>query len=269
MPKKYNQEILQRAYNLIINQKYSANKAAKELGIDCGTMRKRLREQFNLTFLPDGKKKINSNYFSKIDSEEKAYWLGFLTADGYVKGTGSIEVGLAEIDIEHLNKLKTSLESEHKLSRKETKLTVNDKVYISYKLSFKDKIMTNDLIKYGLTSNKSYDAYIPTEIINSKYIKHYIRGLFDGDGSLYSYKQANGKERYEVSIVSGSEEMINNITDVIKNHLNIDMKYRVSRNLHEIRLYDQFQIKMFLKWLYSDSTIYLDRKYNKAIAVLE
>lgn len=269
MPKKYDKEILQRAYNLITIEKYSANKTAKELGIDCGTMRKRLKEQFNLTFLPDGKKKINSNYFSIIDSEEKAYWLGFLTADGYVKGTGSIEVGLAEIDVEHLNKLKNSLCSEHKLSRKETKLTVNDKVYVSYKLSFKDKVMTNDLIKYGLTPNKSYDAYIPIEIINSKYIKHYIRGLFDGDGSLYSYKQANGKERYEISIVSGSEKMINDITEIIKNHLKIDMKYRLSRNLHEVRLYDQFQIKTFLNWIYTDSVIYLDRKYNKATAVLE
>jgi hypothetical protein len=269
MPKKYNKEILQRAYDLITIEKYSANKAAKELGIDCGTMRKRLKEYFDLTFLPDGKKKINSNYFSIIDSEEKAYWLGFLTADGYVKGTGAIEVGLAEIDVEHLNKLKASLGSEHKISRKETKLTASDKVYVSYKLSFKDKIMTNDLIRYGLTPNKSYDAYIPAEIINSKYVKHYIRGLFDGDGSLYSYKQANGKKRYEISIVSGSKEMIDNITDVIRNNLKIDMKYRLSRNLHEVRLYDQFQIKLFLDWIYSNSTIYLDRKYNKATAVLE
>lgn len=269
MPKKYDKEILQKAYNLITIEKYSANKAAKELGIDCGTMRKRLKEYFDLNFLPDGKKKINSNYFSVIDSEEKAYWLGFLTADGYVKGTGSIEICLAEIDVNHLEKLKKSLGSEHKLGRKETKLTCNDKVYTSYKLSFKDKIMTNDLLKYGLTPNKSYDAYIPKEIIDSKYVKHYIRGLFDGDGSLYSYKQSNGKERHEISIVSGSKEMIDNIIYVIKKQLKIDMKYRMSRNLYEVRLHNQFQIRIFLDWLYSDSTIYLERKHNKAIAVLE
>lgn len=269
MPKKYDQEILQKAYDLITIEKYSANKAAKELGIDCGTMRKRLKQFFNLTFLPDGKKPIKSNFFTTIDSEEKAYWLGFLTADGYIKGTGAIEVGLAEIDLEHLNKLKTSLGSEHKLSRKINKLQATGKSYTSYKLSFKDKTMIQDLVRYGLTPNKSYNAYIPPEIINSKYIKHYIRGMFDGDGSLYSYKQANDKERYEVSIISGSKEMTDNITNVIKKQLKIDMKYRTTRNLHEIRLYNQFHIKMFLDWLYSDATIYLDRKYNKAIAVLE
>lgn len=268
MPKKYDKEILQKAYNLITIEKYSANKAAKELSIDAGTMRKRLKEQFDLTFLPDGKKKVDSNFFNHIDSEEKAYWLGFLTADGYVKGTGAIEVGLAEIDVEHLNKLKTSLGSEHKLGKKETRIAINQKIYVSYKLSFKDRKMTKDLVGYGLTPNKSYDAYIPEEIAKSKYVKHYIRGLFDGDGSLYSYNQANGKERHELSIVSGSIKMIEDITKIVKDHLKIDMKYRLSRNLHEIRLYDQFQIKMFLDWLYSDSTVHLDRKYNKAIAVL-
>lgn len=266
MPKAYTKEILQQAYNLITIEKYSANKAAKELGIDCGTMRKRLKEYFDLTFLPDGKKKINSNFFNTIDTEEKAYWLGFLTADGYIKGTGSIELGLAEIDKEHIEKFKKTLGSEHKLGKKETKL--NNKIYTSYKISFKDKIMTQDLTKYGLTPNKSYDAYIPKDLIEEKYIRHYIRGLFDGDGSLYSYKQHNGKERNELSLVTASEVMVKDLLEIIKTHANIDMKYRKSRNLHEIRLYDQFQIKVFLRWIYNDSHISLDRKYNKAIAVL-
>lgn len=266
MPRAYTKEILQQAYNLITIEKYSANKAAKELGIDCGTMRKRLKEHFNLTFLPDGKKKINSDFFNIIDTEEKAYWLGFLTADGYIKGTGSIELGLAEIDKEHINKFKEALGSEHKITKKETNL--NDKSYISYRISFKDKIMTQDLMKYGLNPNKSYEAYIPKDFIEDKYIRHYIRGLFDGDGSLYSYKQSNGDERNELSLVTASNKMVEDLFNLIKQHTNISMKYRKSRSLHEIRLYDQFQIRAFLKWIYDDSNISLDRKYNKAIAVL-
>lgn len=50
MPSKYTDEILEKAYDLIVNQNYSANKASKELNIDNGTMRKRLKEKYGEIF---------------------------------------------------------------------------------------------------------------------------------------------------------------------------------------------------------------------------
>lgn len=73
MPAKYTNELLEKAYDLIVNHGYSANKTSKELNIDNGTMRKRLKEKYGQIFLPNGKKQVDSTFFNKIDTEEKAY----------------------------------------------------------------------------------------------------------------------------------------------------------------------------------------------------
>lgn len=204
MPKKYTNEVLQQAYDLIVNKGYSANKTSKILGIDNGTMRKRLKEKYGQIFLPNGKKHVNSLFFNEIDTEEKAYWLGFLTADGYVQDLkDSIELCLAEIDKEHIEKFKRDIESSHKIGKKTVKL--NDKLFNAYRISIKDKQMANDLRKYGFTSNKSYDAYIPIDQINNKFINHYIRGFFDGDGSIYL--GTKNKNLLRISLTTASSQM--------------------------------------------------------------
>lgn len=260
MKTRYTDEILDKAYDLIVNKKYSANKTSKELGIDNGTMRKRLKEKFGDIFLKNGKKHVNSNFFDIIDSEEKAYWLGFLTADGYISNKNKIELCLADIDKEHVFKFKSAIKSDHKVSEKKTIL--NDKEFISHRISINDSIMTKALNSYGLNNEKSYNSFIPNNIPN-ELIRHYIRGLFDGDGSIF--KGSNG---LNISLVSGSKKMILDFNSVIKEHLDIDMNFRTTRNIYETRLFSQYKVKIFLKWIYEDCTIYLNRKYNKASAVL-
>lgn len=262
MPKAYNKEILQAAYDLITVKEYSANKAAKELGIDCGTMRKRLKEHFGLEFLPDGKKQIDSHYFDTIDTEEKAYWLGFLTADGYVSNANAIELCLAEIDKDHVEKFKKAISSKHAISLKKAKL--EGKEFLSYRISIKDTTMANALRSYGLTSDKSYTAYIPE--IPSNLMKHYIRGLFDGDGSIMT--RSSNTNLLNISFISGSPKMIEDFCNVIKEYIGIEMNIRNTRGLVEARLSHQYKIKSFVNWMYGESTIHLDRKYNKISAVL-
>lgn len=262
MPKAYNKEILQAAYDLITVKEYSANKAAKELGIDCGTMRKRLKEQFGLEFLPDGKKQVDSHYFDEINTEAKAYWLGFLTADGYVSDTNTIELCLAEADKEHVEKFKKAISSKHAISLKKTNL--NGKEFLSYRISIKDTIMANTLRSYGLTSDKSYTAYIPN--IPNELMRHYIRGLFDGDGSIMI--RSSNSNLLNTSLISGSPQMIEDFCNVVKKYIGIDMNIRDTRGLTEARLSHQYKIKSFIDWIYGESTIYLTRKYNKITAVL-
>lgn len=256
MPKAYNEEILEKAYNLIVNEKYSASKACRELKVDRGTMCRRLKEKYGEIFLPDGKKKIDSNYFNEINSEEKAYWLGFLTADGYIKDN-IIELTLAEKDKKHIEKFKNAIKSEHTIGIK--KAVLNNKEFISYRISIKDKKIGEALASYGLNNNKSYNAFIPSIFkLPYKYVRHYMRGLFDGDGSIY-----NGANGINISIVSGSEMMVKDIYNTVKEHIGLKMSYRKSRNLHELRLFSQKDVNKFLSWLYDESSIYLDRKYNK------
>lgn len=263
MPKQYTDEILNKAYDLIVNKKYSANKAAKELQIDCGTMRKRLKKKKGLTLLADGKKYVDSHFFDVIDSEKKAYWLGFLTADGYVNNNTEISLCLAEVDKAHIESFKEDLKSDHIISKKKTKL--NEKEFISYRISFKDKHMNEVLKSYGLTNNKSYDAYIPNCIPNNL-MKHYFRGLIDGDGSIMN--RSGAKHLFDISFCSGSNKMIEQFVSIIEKNLDVKMKIRKSRGLVEARLFNQVEIKLLLKWLYGESTIHLPRKYDKIYAVL-
>lgn len=256
MPKAYSEEIIEKAYDLIVNKKYSASKACKELKVDRGTMCKRLKEKYGDIFLPDGKKRVDSNYFNEINSEDKAYWLGFLTADGYVKNN-IIELALAEKDKEHIEKFKNAIKSEHTIGKKKTIL--NDKEFLSYRITLRDNKMGEDLASYGLDNNKSYNAFIPSIFkLPYQFVRHYMRGLFDGDGSIY-----NGANGINISIVSGSKEMAKDIYYTVKQHTGLKMFYRKSRDLHELRLFSQKDVNKFLSWLYDESSIYLDRKYNK------
>ena len=108
------------------------------LNLDRGQISKKLKELGYST----ERNPIQKDIFSIIDSEEKAYWLGFLYADGYVnKIQGQVAVALKEEDLQHLKKLKNFLKCNNKISY--------DKTNHAYKLSFCCSQITNDLIKLG------------------------------------------------------------------------------------------------------------------------
>ena len=86
---------------------------------------------------------VNEEYFSVIDSAEKAYWLGMLYADGSVTSKNQLWLGLK--DKEHIEKFKTFLQSKHKIQ--ERVITLNDKLCYAYRISIKDRTIVNDLNK--------------------------------------------------------------------------------------------------------------------------
>ena len=108
------------------------------------------------------KNKVNENFFKIIDTEEKAYWLGFLYADGYVckkhdksgheKG-GSVELCLQERDKYHIQNFLDDIESTAPISNKVVKL--NEKEYYAYRTYVSSIKMVNDLISHGCFENKS------------------------------------------------------------------------------------------------------------------
>lgn len=106
---KYNkctEDIVSEAINLINNKGYSQKAAAKKLNVYYKTLLNHLLKHPEKTIGVKGKKKIDSKYFNKIDIESKAYWLGFLTADGYLSSKGTLELTLAEKDFEHIKLFK-------------------------------------------------------------------------------------------------------------------------------------------------------------------
>lgn len=127
---------------------------------------------------------LNQNYFNKIDSKDKAYFLGLLSADGnvYLKNNGqaTIRISLQYEDRYILKTFKKYIETDKPLQIIEKKNT--DYITYIYTLELVSDIMANDLSKYNVIPNKTKCFVVP-DLLNEFY-SSFIRGYFDGDGGV-------------------------------------------------------------------------------------
>ena len=190
--------------------------------------------------------------FEVIDTEMKAYWLGFLYADGSVGSKeNKIELGLAEKDLKHLEKFKNFMEINNKISYRE-----NSK---SYRLSFRSDNCKADLIKQGCLPKKSLILNFPNENqVPKNLMKHFIRGYFDGDGWF-----TNTDSCFQVGII-GTENFIKGFLNIIdiENKQNKIFKVHRENGAKRYVFSSYNDVLNFLNWIYKDATIYLDRKYE-------
>ena len=195
------------------------------------------------------------DYFEKIDTEEKAYWLGFLYADGYVSYKGTISLGLQEKDKDHLEKLKKSIKAE----QIELQYKKNTK---SYSLNLGSVKMANDLIKLGCTQAKSLILEFPTiEQVPEHLVHHFMRGYFDGDGCIYVPEDKN----HCYFSVLGTHNFLDKYEEILLKNIHKDTW---NENTESIHYGGKNQIQKIFNYLYKDATIYLDRKYEKFKSLL-
>lgn len=254
---KLSKEIEEKAISMF-KEGYSLEKIHKNLGISRDSFSKKLKKM-GYEILSDGKKHINSNIFEKIDTEEKAYWLGFLMADGYVsKNSNKIELQIK--DKEHLEKFKNFLDSKHKIS--ERKNILNGKEFVSYRISICDKQIHQSLISLGCIPNKTFEMHIPN--IDDNLFRHWLRGYFDGDGCIFCYnKKPFLKGRYHISLSSGNLYILQEILEKLNELFPFkNIKVKNTKTCYEIRTMNILDTQLFLDLLYKDSTIYLDRKFE-------
>lgn len=203
---------------------------------------------------------VSHDFFEIIDTEEKAYWLGFLYADGYVRNTktcAQLKVKLSIKDLEHLEIFKKSLKSEHKITYGVSHTTSkNGKSSYSNlcQIIINSKKIVEDLENNGCVNNKSFIIERPP--IKKDLIRHFLRGYYDGDGNLFFSEKTKVSS---VTIVSASDKFRDFLMEEISKINNIG-------NIH--RCDDKFTIKItnivgiinFLDYLYEDSNFYLKRK---------
>lgn len=195
-------------------------------------------------------------YFDIIDNPTKAYWLGFLYADGYVTTRNRWGVELSIDDYNHIKKLVDELKYNGNIRiRKRNNIT-------SCSIQINNSHMHNALVKNGVVMNKTDIVLFPNETILQKdLVSHFIRGFFDGDGSV-SYSNRTK----EVNFVCKSNSFISSLLEELKNN-NIHFTYYINKrdNLPTIRVYKTNEIKKFYKYLYQNSTENnrLERKFLK------
>lgn len=245
---------LAEAYRLITEEQYSLQQVAKIIGYSYPTVSKRLWEVYQCKTLPDGKRPVNDHYFDNIDTAEKAYWLGFLLADGTVSNKYRIEFCLQDQDKYAVENFREAINSKHNICKKVVRGFVN------WRISFCSKIMAEALAILGCWPRKTYNKILP--VINQSLYSHFMRGYVDGNGSTYlSYCNS-----LTAQITTGSQIFAQQLQELlykydivccIKQDRRTTSSYRINFNL--------INSGKLLDWCYRDSTekTRLHRKYEK------
>lgn len=214
--------------------------------------------------------KINESIFEEIDDGLKAYWLGFLAADGYLysgKTARYIGLGLAKRDLNHIKKFKKFIDADYKI--------VKCDYHNSYSLRISNKKFCDDLRKHGIIERKSNKNYFLINFCKYEYRDFFIAGFFGGDGSIFlyirkcKYKNKIYEGRYYRVQIDGNKNTLEDIKLFLLDKYDFN-KIKIIKHgpIWRITWNSEHDIKEFSK-LYLKSNENLVRKKEKIIEFLQ
>jgi intein/homing endonuclease len=203
-----------------------------------------------------GRKRIysfNENFFSTIESEKQAYFLGFLAADGSViQNLKGVELTLHEKDINTLLLFKEAIGgTSPELACKPRKNGSNH-----YRLTLISRQMATDLNAWGLTPAKTYTLQIQ-KTIPDDLLRHFLRGLWDGDGYI-------GDKSF--GLLTASPDFANQLEQWIYQVSRIVLPRRLQKSRDKLYPVISGCTKshaLFLKAMYEDCNYFMERKRDK------
>jgi len=207
-------------------------------------------------------RKIDVRPFLELMSDNYAYWLGFLAADGCVynwKGKVAFRLKLSLKDFQHLRRF-------HRLLRSDAPTPIrHDQGYHSVQLDISDRQFTDALAKWGIVPNKTENLAFPKNLPPSL-ISAYVRGYFDGDGTVYQRRDFyKGKQRKEIvcRFISGSSSFLFDLAAILNaNGIITNKMYRnQNSNAFVLPLSSKHEnLQRFVDYLYTGATCSLLRK---------
>lgn len=244
----------EKAISEYCNTQKSARQISREFNFGKDRVTNYLKR--NGLLRPKKDNSYNKQFFSTIDNEEKAYWLGFLYADGSITqgSRNSVDLTLSSKDEDHLYKFKTSLNYKGDIKQRKIKGR-----YKASRVTLHGEEIVLDLIRQGCVPNKSLILKYPS--IPKVFNKHFIRGYFDGDGSVYTYKAKGCKTPKLCLSIIGNFDFLNVVQSILIEEINTrEVKlYNDKKTVWEYKKAWNEAYKV-LDYLYSDSNIYLTRK---------
>lgn len=202
----------------------------------------------------------NLDFFQTIDSEEKSYWLGFVFADGSVGSYGpnktenAFKLDLGIKDINHLHKLNKALESNHPILTYKNKSPYSKNGVEFGRLKICSKLFCDHLRDKGCVDNKTL-TLLPPKNVPQELERHFIRGYVDGDGSIKVQKNTTSKYRLGIC---GTQEILEWISERIPKPGAI----QPNKSIFNMTCHSDNVL-----YLYDNSEIYLDRKYERYLDV--
>ena len=208
---------------------------------------------------------LNEDYFSEINTEEKAYIIGFIAADGHVDETAKrLKITLATKDKDILEKIRICLGSNTNIKdfEKKSHFSYGKPIFYHSTVEFCSKKLVEDLVKLSLINNKTYSLnqelikFIPEHLV-----RHFLRGYFDGDGHVsYGNKYSSGV-KYNIEVV-GNIEFLESTFYKYFPTTNKKFHYPKSKQAWAYKISSKKRVDEFLTYIYKDSVIYLNRKYE-------
>ena len=210
------------------------------------------------------------DYFKVIDTEQKAYWLGFCYADGYILNTNmpgyyKFGISIGSVDYNHLEKFKQAINYSGSI-HEYTVTSSGYKIGTKYcRIIISQTEFANNLIAHGCVPNKS-NIIEPPIGIPDELIRHFIRGFMDANGSISSTDTEYGPN-YTVKICS-TESVLTWIQDYLFDNGILDSKHPFNKRKQEhivtaFGFGGNYQVKRYLDYIYKDATVWLDRKYER------
>ena len=238
---------------------------AEQVGVTRKVLSKYLKNDGIEVVQPLKKYHYDEDFFSIIDTEEKAYWLGFIYADGCIcEGKYDMQLEIGIKDREHLVKFAHALGlSKDRVS--ERKSTCNGRKYLSYRITVSSTKLCRDLVQVGVTPRKSLTLTFP-DWLSEELKPHFIRGYFDGDGCLNIRKG-----RYVRINVVGTESFLKSIQTYYLKKFNQTPTLISQKQGQKAFAFEKSGegARQIIKDMYSNCSVALDRKYEKAIPILE
>jgi len=229
---------------------------------------------------------VDDDYFETINSQKKAYWLGWLITDGYVLtslntkrgmiNVNSIGIKLSEKDRYVLEDFKKDVNADVEIKfvkRRETytytnKITNEERTIQGgnqAELRFSSAKMIKDLEKYGIHQNKTYDVVFPKEL-DSKYYPGFIAGVISGDGCIDIKK--NRKGLILRCTIAGNLDLVQNIHSILVKEIGVNPDKKIFKYEHTAQLYrlelNQTETIALYNWLQKNGISLMERK-NKMI----
>lgn len=204
---------------------------------------------------------LNESVFDFI-TEESAYWIGFLMADGCVyetkKGSPRISLVLAKWDIIHLEAFRSFLGTTCPIHNNSTNGN-------AFSLAVSSNKLAKSLAGYGITPRKSLAA----KVIGLEYDKHFWRGVVDGDGSISDikkYSNLKDKKRIRLTLL-GSKSLMEQFALFTESITSFKPKPWQRGNIFVVNIRGKNAARM-INILYGNCSIALPRKLERAKRII-
>lgn len=252
----FNEQEIQNIITLY-NQGNTLKAIGENFNVSRGVIKRILVEQNTILRQTTPKYQANYNVFEIINSPEKAYWLGFIAADGcnyQREHNASIIISIHQKDLNHLYKFQSFCNTNAPIKLFEQDWGYSNKTPMC-KITLNSLKMSNDLIDKGIVPNKSLILKPPK--ISEEYYLPFILGYFDGDGSI---AQLNQLHNFALSI-QGTKEFLTWVNELLQISSKLEKRNDDTKNSYYIRCGGTNKPYNILRLLYNSCETHLDRKY--------